>query len=170
MYKIAMIVTTMLVSLSATAELNLMELESALDQDYVTVKEQVVVHEEKAPEIFKDSDIKRKLKDGTIQKFDGDKYKIVKRQHVHRRKKVERKEVVIKRVSFKNRVSLLAGFGALGNLVERTDTQRTVETEQGLVMGLQYQRSIKQKEDYEVIIGIQAQTNKTLSGMVGIGF
>lgn len=161
------IILGLFVGLNANAEdMTLAEIESILD----TNSEQVIVHPEPAPKKFKDSDIKRVLKDGSVQKFDGDKYKIVRRVHRHT-KKTQTRQVVIKEPRyFKNEVSLLAGFGALGNLVEQTDTFRTVSTEQGLVLGLQYQRSIKQREDYEITLGIQAQTNKTFSGMVGIGF
>jgi len=141
------------------------------EADEMLVKTEPV---DKAPAPFKDSAIKRKLKDGTMQEFDGDKYKIVRRTKKTKIKK-ERPPVttivVEKPVHFKNRISVLAGFGALGNLKENDNAfLRGFETEQGLVMGLQYQRDLRIREDYSLHGGVQVQTNKTLSIMGGVGF
>lgn len=118
---------------------------------------------EKAPDPFTDSKIERELDDGTLQKFDGNRYMIVRRGA--KKKKPGVKESKVKQ--FKNRVSLIGSYGSLGNIKEENNTART---EQGLVLGIQLMRDIKTEEDYSLHILIQGQTNKTFSGGFGIGF
>lgn len=64
----------------------------------------------------------------------------------------------------KNRVSLLGGFGPQGGLKKTQSSSRVdIETESGLVGGLQYQRKIS--KDFSV--GVQGQSNK--SGLISVG-
>jgi hypothetical protein len=71
----------------------------------------------------------------------------------------------------KNHVSLLAGYGALGNLKETQETNKTVvRTENGPVLGLQYLREVRSGEKSSLDLLIQAQTNRTISVGIGIGF
>lgn len=117
---------------------------------------------DKAPKPFQDSDIKRKLDDGTVQKFDGNKYKIVPRHGKKKAKPVAKKQK--DDCGCSNRVSMLAGYGALGNL--KAD-ETSVRTENGLVLGLQYMRDFKD-DGFHLLI--QAQTNETFSVGAGIDF
>ena len=112
----------------------------------------------KAPEPFQDSGIKRQLKDGKVQKFDGNKYKIV-RRGVKTKPKVVTKKAKVK----KNRVSLLAGVSPTGHL-DRSGNK--VSTERSLSVGLQYQRLVTDKFN----VGIQVQTNESVLGSVGFDF
>lgn len=78
---------------------------------------------------------------------------------------------VVKTKHFKNHASLLVGYGALGNIQESNNgLSSTYRTEQGLVVGLQYLRNVRNRDNYSVHLGIQGQTNKTLSIMSGVGF
>lgn len=117
---------------------------------------------EETPSKFKDSDIKRKLKDGKVQTFDGNKYKIVPRG-VKSKPIVVTKTIVKKAKIKKNRVSLLAGASPSGKL-ERDGNE--VSTESNLNIGLQYQRLINDN----VSIGIQVQTNESVLGSIGLDF
>lgn len=153
-------------------------------QEIISEFDRFSAHEiEKAPRPFEDSNIKRKLKDGSTQEFDGNKYKIVRRTHSHKKPTPAKKEEIscgcevrekcckgIKE-PHRNRVSLLAGYGALGNIDETVENGiPRFETEQGLVMGLQYMRDLHVDEDMSFHLGVQGQTNKTLSIMGGVGF
>jgi len=67
----------------------------------------------------------------------------------------------------KNRISLLAGHGARAGLNRSVDDDgATVKSRVGVVGGAQYQRLITDK----LSIGVQAQTNKTGSLMLGLDF
>jgi hypothetical protein len=133
---------------------------------------------EKAPAPLTDSKIERKLQDGTIQKFDGNEYMIVKR--VPKKKPVvvtcptvtptvitttiTKTEIVEKLVTNKNRVSLLAGKGTTEGLdISTSGSTATIESNVGFVGGLQYQRLLTDR----VSVGGQLQTNK--SAFLGLG-
>lgn len=121
----------------------------------------IVQAEETAPKPFQNSDIERTLENGKVQKFDGDKFKIVPRvKKVVKKTKAKPK----KKAKAKNRTSILVGHGALGNL--RANGNR-VETENGAVIGLQYMRDFTE-DDYHLLI--QVQTNYTVSVGVGLDF
>lgn len=76
-----------------------------------------------------------------------------------------------KLVSHRNRVSVLAGRGPMGNIKESgAGTSRKFETEQDLVLGLQYLRDEDVDEDGSWHWGIQGQTNKTFLIMLGVGY
>ena len=63
----------------------------------------------------------------------------------------------------KNRILILAGRGPQGNL---KTTSNGIETEQNLVMGLQYVRDI----NTDTNLSVQIQTNKTLLMGIGLNF
>ena len=133
---------------------------------------------EKAPAPLTDSKIERKLQDGTLQKFDGNEYMIVKRGP---KKKpvvvacpaveptvitttITRTNTVERLVTNKNRVSLLAGKGTTEGLdVSTSGPTATIESNVGFVGGLQYQRLFTDRFS----IGGQLQTNK--SALLGLG-
>jgi len=87
-----------------------------------------------------------------------------------------KKQIVKKRyvrpVYNKNRVSALAGYGALGTLTHTQDEHGNdrITSDQGLVLGLQYERDIYNSRSMGVRLLIQGQTNKTFSGGLGLSF
>lgn len=143
--------------------------------DIEMAMERKLAHVEPTPDYFKDSNIKRRLKDGSIQKFDGDKYKIVPRAHTHKKPAprpvcCQFKPLPAKK-QFRNRVNLIVGYGARGTLMETREPGYVgYRTENGGVAGLQYLRDVSVREDYAWTIGVQAQTNRTFSVMGGVGF
>lgn len=67
----------------------------------------------------------------------------------------------------KNRVSVLGGYGRRSSLTTKTSPGLTeVETQRGFVGGLQYQRMLNKSWS----VGIQGQTNKTGSLLLGLDF
>lgn len=116
-----------------------------------------VFADDKAPAPFTDSGIKRKLKDGRVQKFDGNKYKIV-RRGVKSKPKVVVKE---KRVYKKNTVKGFLGYGP--NDLDRVNSNR-VDLEFSPFVGVGYQRHLNGEFSIEVI----GTTNESL--MLGGGF
>lgn len=84
---------------------------------------------------------------------------------------VERKVVVEKIKTRKNHVSLIGGYGPLGNLtLNRISDGYEAKTEYNAVMGAQYMREVYQGQSTSLDLLIQAQTNRTFSVGVGIGF
>lgn len=87
-----------------------------------------------------------------------------------------KKEKVVKRYVRpeynKNRVSVIAGYGALGTLTHSQDQNGNdkIVSDQGLVMGLQYERDVYNSRSVGVHLLIQGQTNKTFSGGIGLSF
>ena len=110
---------------------------------------------------FGGSKIERQLKNGKLQKFDGNKYMIVRKGSKRKVKTFTR--YVVRKIK-RNHFSLLAGRGPLGNL-KISDLR--VKTEQGAVLGLQYMRFGRSGGKS---FSIQALTNKTLMLGVGVGF
>jgi hypothetical protein len=72
------------------------------------------------------------------------------------------KETVEKRVSKKNRIAILGGVGP----ARLTVTSSEAKVDQKAVFGLQYQRVLEEG----LSVGIQAQSNSTVLGSVGIEF
>ena len=69
------------------------ELEALMEgEEVLEPEERAFASSDKAPAPFTDSDIKRTLKDGKVQKFDGNKYMIVRRG----KSKPAKKQVVVK--------------------------------------------------------------------------
>ena len=136
--------------------------------------------EQKAPAPFTDSQIKRTLKDGTVQTFDGDEFVIVPRKPKKKVTPVAPKAPEVKTVEViktvevvreippkKNRVSLLAGAGPVEGLNRYTAPNTvTVESRVGAIFGLQYQRLLTDK----ISVGAQVQTNSALLLDVGLDF
>lgn len=113
-----------------------------------------------APAPFQNSDIERTLENGKVQKFDGNKYKIVPRG-----KKGKRAPAI---VPHKYRVSLLAGRGPLGNIREE---ETDVHTDQDFILGLQGMADISGVEsDISTHVLLQVQTNKSALIGIGVGF
>ena len=106
--------------------------------------------------MFRNSDIERTLNDGTVQKFDGDEYKIVRR---HQKKAVEKKPEP--EVELRTRAAILVGYGSMGNLRQSGDR---IETQNGPVLGLQLSDDVT--EDSHLLI--QVQTNETFSLGLGV--
>lgn len=142
------------------------------------VKEKQV--KEKTPKVFKKSKIKRKLKDGSYQEFDGDNYKIVPRnqkrlQKAKVKKKIRpvliREKKVPNNISHKNRISLVVAYGANGDLDCNSDSNGyRCETTQSLNLGIQGLRDFYSGDDMSVHGLIQIQTNKEISIGIGLGF
>lgn len=122
--------------------------------------------EEKAPAPFEDSSIQRTLKNGKIQKFDGDQYMIVKRGKKAKPPvpvvvtKTVTKKIYLKRKAKKNSLMLHIGYAPDGLEVHG----RTVEEDRRPVLGLSYSRDINDR------FRLQGQilTNSSIIG--GIGF
>lgn len=116
-----------------------------------------VFAQDNVPESFKDSGIKRKLKNGIVQKFDGNKYKIVPRKTKPRKPKIVVEE---KKVYKKNAVKLFLGYGP--NELERNGN--TVELDRNPFVGVGYQRMLNE----EISVEVQVHTNE--SAIIGGGF
>jgi len=118
-----------------------------------------------APAPFTDSDISRKLKDGTSQKFDGNKYMIVPRVKEKKKVVTERVEItrtIVKTKSIrKNRITLYGGHGP--NDLETNETNTKVKLDKDGLFGLGYSRQITDRVNLDVV-GLSNET-----GMVGIG-
>jgi hypothetical protein len=116
--------------------------------------------QDKTPESFVDSNIERKLKDGTVQKFDGNSYKIVKRGE---KKKKTEPSVVLKEntIHKKNAIKLFVGHGP-GDIERRSNTR--VDLENKAFFGLGYQRMLNENFSVE----INGNTNESYS--IGGGF
>lgn len=131
--------------------------------------------QKKAPAPFQNSDITRKLEDGTLQKFDGDEYKIVKRNQKPVKPKVkvikERVEVTKTVVKIKppkkNRITLYGGVGP-NELDGRrlNDSTTRVELDNEAVFGVGYSRRLNDTLSLEVM----GLTNETVLGGVGLEF
>lgn len=113
----------------------------------------VTLAQEKAPAPFDDSSIKRRLKNGKLQKFDGNKYKIVKRRKT---KSKTKKQVKTK----KNAVKLFLGYGP-----DDLDKEgNRVELDRNPFLGIGYQRMLNKEFSVEAI----GTTNESL--MIGGGY
>ena len=112
---------------------------------------------EEAPAPFQNSGIERKLENGKVQKFDGNKYKIVRRNAKRKAPKVIVKE---KRVYKKNAVKLYLGYGP--NDLNRNNN--TVELDSDPFLGIGYQRMLNEDFSIEAI----GTTNESL--IIGGGY
>jgi|WetSurMetagenome_2_1015567.scaffolds.fasta_scaffold127661_3 hypothetical protein len=82
------------------------------------------------------------------------------------------REVLIKTPRIKNRISLLGGVGALGNLKEESEPGKVkYSTEIGPVFGLQYTRDFGNPDaSYSKHWSGQIQTNSTILFGLGVGW
>jgi hypothetical protein len=133
-------------------------------------KLQKEVIKEETPKVYKDSNIRRKLKDGKIQEFDGDKFKIVPRSQTRYKKVVEKKMVkpVIIKKSKKNNITLLAGHAPDAGLRKNGNK---VSHDHGTVLGLQYTRDVLElNKNVDLSLTGQVQTNESFFGGIGLSF
>lgn len=115
---------------------------------------------EKAPKPFDDSSIKRDLKDGTVQTFDGNEYMIVKRG-VEAKPQEPKVVVKEKRVYKKNALKLFIGHGP-HDLDKKSATR--VDLDRKPFVGIGYQRMLNESFSVE----INGNTNESYS--IGGGF
>lgn len=109
---------------------------------------------EQPPEIFKDSEIKRVLKDGSVQKF-GDDFMIVPREKKVQKKEKKKapkpvivyKERVVKEKLKKNSLKLLGGYGPS----EIKSSGKRAELDSDPFLGVGYQRRLSEDFSVEVI-------------------
>lgn len=144
--------------------------EFEIGEEVFSPDNRIPAHHVPTPKPFEDSDIERKLKDGTVQKFDGDEYMIVKRTHSHAKKKqalpvVQYVDREVK-TSRKRRISVFVGHGPTDNLevIRNNNGSASVQNDTGMVGTAQYQQVFNEKGWNW---GVQLQTNETVS--IGIG-
>jgi hypothetical protein len=102
--------------------------------------------------------------DGSESIVPAEKFKVVPRKQQF----VTTKTTMLCRASEKNRVAALGGYGPTGALKNRKEDTKTtvVDTKEGVVGGLQYQRKLNDKFS----LGVQGQSNKTFSLIFGFDF
>lgn len=121
------------------------------------------------PSHLKGATITVRLADGRETTVPAERFKVVPRKQQFIVTKTEKSKMVscTSNDPAKNRIALLGGHGAqagLNSSVSGTTTE--VESNVGLVGGLQYQRLITDT----ISLGVQGQTNKTGSVMIGLDF
>jgi len=104
--------------------------------------------------------------DGRETSVPAEKFKVVPRKQQFVVTKT--KATLTCRAKEKNRVAALGGFGPTGALKDRKDDAKTttVDTVEGAVGGLQYQRKLNDRFS----LGVQGQSNKTFSLILGVDF
>jgi hypothetical protein len=104
--------------------------------------------------------------DGKESSVPAEKFKVVPRKQQY----LVTKSLMTCSASEKNRASVLAGYGGTGALSKDTSKlssgQTTVHTKEGFVGGVQIQRKVSER----LSIGVQGQSNKTGSILLGIDF
>jgi hypothetical protein len=118
-------------------------------------------------EYLVDAEITVKLPNGKEYKYSANEFKVVKRlKEVMAYKTVETVSTSC-HSEYKNRAALLLGYGPKDSLDKKVSpTQVEVSNTQGAVVGAQYQRSITERLN----LGVQVQSNKTNSLMLGLDF
>lgn len=114
--------------------------------------------EDKAPKPFNDSEIKRSLKDGKVQEFDGNKYMIVRRGS---KTKVAPIIKEVPRDYKKHSVKVFLGYGP--NDLE-VNNNRRVDLDKDPLLGIGYGYKFTES----ISVELQGISNET--GMVGLGF
>jgi len=107
--------------------------------------------------------------DGKESQVPAERFKVVPRKQQYLTTRTERNKVVSCTTNEprKNRVALLGGHGTQEGLKSTTNGSTTeVESNVGLVGGAQYQRMITDR----LSVGVQGQTNKTGSVLIGVDF
>ena len=135
---------------------------------------------ESTPEVFKKSDVTRKLKDGTVQRFDGDKYKIVPRTQKRKVCKecvpsvkivntIEEKKVIVRK---RNHLQLYLGNGPSDDLnTNRQGNTFSASSEDENLIGIGYSRDIIDlDEDLSLSIGGFYFSNETIGASVGLSW
>ena len=85
--------------------------------------------------------------------------------------KIVEKKIIQKELKQRNRISILGGYGVLGNLKHEIDSNNNyrVRTEAGPVLGAQYMRDFGSSDSrFSKHFLLQIQTNDT--AMLGVGF
>lgn len=122
------------------------------------------------PNYLKGATITVRLADGRETTVPAERFKVVPRKQQYLTTKTERSTVVscVSNEPRKNRVALLGGYGARPGLgdIKQNGPALEVESNVGAVGGAQYQRML----DDRFSLGVQGQTNKTGSLMLGIDF
>ncbi len=122
------------------------------------------------PKYLEGATITVTLKDGRTSSVPANLFKVVPRmqQRLVTKMLSERSTVcTVESEQLKNRASLLVGNGRTSGLsTSQNGNLLEVETNTGLVGGAQYQRDLSKR----ISVGVQGQTNKTVSGMIGLSF
>jgi hypothetical protein len=121
------------------------------------------------PNYLKGAKITVRLADGRESTVPAERFKVVPRKQQFLAKVIKTEKTVscITNTPRKNRVSVLGGHGAQEGLKSTASgSSTTVESNVGLVGGAQYQRMIGERWS----LGVQGQTNKTGSLLLGIEF
>ncbi len=121
------------------------------------------------PNYLKGATITVRLKDGRESTVPAERFKVVPRKQQFLVKTIKSDKTVSCTTNEprKNRVSVLGGHGAQEGLKSTTSgSTTTVESNVGLVGGAQYQRMLNDRWS----LGVQGQTNKTGSLLLGIDF
>lgn len=126
------------------------------------------------PNFLKGAMITVTLADGKTSTVSAEKFKVVPRKQQFITTRTEKTKVISCTTpsNYKNRVSVLGGHGAKGGLDTNSSNypnEVDVSSKTGFVAGLQYQRALPFISD-RLNIGVQGQTNKTFSGMLGLDF
>ena len=122
------------------------------------------VKAEEVPPFLKDAEIVVNLTNGNKAKFSANEWKVVPRIDKPKAKPI----VISVKPESKNRLSALGGYGALASVKQRSVAPGSVQvdTNEGFVGGLQYQRKLNDRFS----LGAQGQTNKTFSLLFGLDF
>jgi len=107
--------------------------------------------------------------DGKESSVPAEKFKVVPRKQQFLTTRTERSKVLscTTNTPRANRVSLLGGHGSQSGLKSTSNgTTTEVESNVGLVGGAQYQRMLTDR----LSVGVQGQTNKTGSVLIGVDF
>jgi len=121
------------------------------------------------PNHLKGATITVRLADGKETTVPAEMFKVVprKQQFVTTKTQITKVSSCVTSEPNKNRVSLLGGHGTKSGLdTSVSGTTTEVETKAGLVVGAQYQRMLNDT----LSIGVQGQSNKTGSVLIGIDF
>lgn len=126
------------------------------------------------PAWLKGATITVTLANGKSSTVSANLFKVVPRKQQFVVTHTERTNVVscINNSNYKNRVSVLGGRGTKDGLDRNntnTPNEVDVSSRNGFVAGLQYQRLLPILSD-RFSIGVQVQTNKTASGLLGLDF
>jgi regulatory protein YycH of two-component signal transduction system YycFG len=110
-----------------------------------------------------------KQTDGKESCVPAEKFKVVprKQQFITTKVETEKLKQCVTNDPAKNRVSVLGGYGAKNGLkTSQSGNTVTVESKSGANAGAQYQRMVTDR----ISVGVQGQTNKTGSLMIGLDF
>ena len=133
------------------------------------------VVKETTPKVFKDSTIKRKLADGTVQEFNGDDYKIVPRKQLRTKCAQPTPVVIVKEVEKvkrqRNRLQLFAGNGPSDSLsTSFNGNSATVQSGDENLLGIGYSRDIIDFKDSSLSLGGFYFSNETVGASVGLSW